>query len=299
MFRLLAPVLLTVTLALANPFPAQAETRNLVHAGETRSYIVEFPAAHGPAPAVIVLHGGGGTGRQVRRATGFTLTERGFVEIYPDALNREWNDGRVTLADAPMRASDDVGFLRALVASLAAEGRVDPSRVFVTGISNGGAMTQRLLCDAPDLVAGAAVVAMNLPAGLACPPGPPAPLLFLLGTADPIVPYAGGPITIGRRDRGAVLPAEETYAFYASRNRCGGYRETLLPDSARRDGVRVRVREWQGCAAPFAAYIAEGGGHSWPGARHRPLVAAITGRTAQDISATAEISAFFEALARR
>lgn len=278
--------------------PASAETRTLLHDGRERSYIAEFPASAAPAPAIIVLHGGRGSGRQVQRYTDFDLTGRGFVELYPDGIDSHWNDGRAALDGAPLGSVDDVGFLLAMIDSLAAEGRVDPARVFVTGISNGGAMSQRLICHVPGRIAGAAIVAMNFPVGLDCPPGQPVPVLFLLGSADPLVPWGGGRVAPGRDiDRGSVRPAEETLGFYAARNGCAGMAETTLPDADPGDGIRILFREGRGCAAPFGAFIAEGGGHTWPGARDVRLLARIVGPTARDISATAEISAFFAALA--
>lgn len=278
---------------------AAAETRRLLHDGIDRSFIVDFPSTEGPAPAVVVLHGGGGSARQVRRHTGFALDERGFVQIYPDAVDRNWNDGRLARDGTELRGTDDLGLILAIVDGLVAEGRVDPSRVFATGISNGGAMSQRLVCQAPGRIAGAAVVAMNFPVGLDCPPGPAVPMLFILGTADPLVPHDGGPVGRGRSDRGAVASVEDTLSFYAVRNGCDGSTSRPLPDIDPGDGILLEYHEGLGCSAAFGALIAEGGGHTWPGAREVRLIARIVGPTARDISATAEISAFFEALAAR
>ena len=292
MRRVLIPALACLSLA----GPALAEDRELVHDGTIRSYEIHGPAT-GPAPALLVLHGGGGRGWQIRRHAEFTLAEQGWVTIYPDALDRLWNDGRHALAGGPLRRTDDVGFLRRLLGGLAAEGRIDPARIYVTGISNGGAMTQRLLCEAPELVAGAAVVAMNFPVGLDCPDGPAVPMLFLLGTEDPLVPYAGGPVSVGRRDRGAVRPAADTFAFYARRNRCAGTRETLLPDTDPGDGTRVRRVEHTGCTRPLVAYVIEGGGHTWPGRAPPLLIRAFVGRASRDIDGTRVIQELFTNLA--
>lgn len=289
---------LLVWLACLVALPAGAETRTLLHDGRTRSYIVEFPAGTAPAPALIVLHGGGGSARQVRRQAENTLAAEGWVVVYPDAERRVWSDPRRVLPGAAAPGADDPGFLRALVGALVAEGRVDPARVHMAGISNGGALAHLVLCEAPELVAGAVIAIMTLPEGLDCPAdGPPRPLLLMLGTADGLVPYGGGPVAFRNHVRGHVRSAEETYALYAARNRCGAPVDRMLPDADPGDGVRVRVREWQGCAAPLVALIAEGGGHGWPGRAGR-LRRIDPAPVPMDYSATAEMEAFLRAIDR-
>ncbi len=271
--------------------------QSLLHDGIERTYLIEHPAQKGPAPTIVVLHGGGGRAAQIQRHAGFDLTRHGWVEIYPQGIDKSWNDGRTTVAGGSFRSGDDVGFLRALLQKLSKDGIVDPSRIYFTGPSNGGAMTQRMLCNAPDLVAGAAPVIMNFPIGLSCPPAPPKPVLFILGTEDPLVPYAGGPITLGRKDRGAVWPARKTYAFYARRNGCGSSVISDLPDLDPGDGMRSSKTTWIDCEAPLLTIDVQGGGHTWPGAKTRPIMERIVGRTTRDFSATAEIEAFFRAQA--
>lgn len=299
--RLLALALMALPLLAPAPSHA-AEERTVGVDGRDRRYVVEFPersaAAAGPRPAVIVFHGAGGTAERVRGYTDMRLSEEGWVEVYPDAVGGLWSDGRASLAGGALRRGNDIGFVRAMVADLVAEGRVDPDRIFFTGPSNGGAMTMLVLCQAPELAAGAAVHIMTLPVGLDCPPGPPVPLMFVLGTNDPLVPYGGGVIRIRGRDRGGVRSADETLAFWAGRNRCGAAAERPLADRDPDDGTRVRLVEHRGCAAPLLAFIVDGGGHSWPGATSLPpLVGRFLGRTSRDISATEETQGFFRRLA--
>ena len=270
-----------------------AEEKRIFHDGLKRFYLIERPDAEGPAPALVVLHGGGGSARQVRRHTGFTLDREGWVEIYPNAIEKQWNDGRTALSGGPLREGDDIGFLRRILKQLADDGVISRRRIYVTGPSNGGAMTQRLVCQAPELLAGAAPVIMNFPVGLDCPGRRAVPMLFILGTEDPLVPFHGGPITVGKRDRGGVMPAPDTLAFYARRNGCAKAVQRQLPDVDPDDGTRVSRIDYRGCQTPLAALIAEGGGHTWAGAPDRPLLRRVVGITSRDISATAEIERFF------
>lgn len=295
--RLIA-ILLALLIALPI-LPAGAETRTIRHDGTERSYRIDRPArADGPLPALVVLHGGGGSARQIRRHAGFRLSRAGWAVIYPQGLNKSWNDGRTGADGSLLRTADDAGFLLAMIDDLARRGEIDPARVFFAGISNGGAMSIRMACAHPRRVAGIAVVAMTVPEGLPCPPRRPVPALFILGDADPLVPYDGGPVTLGRRDRGRVLAAADSLRLWARANRCRDMETAMLPDRDPADGIRIGSTRGLRCAAPLVILTAKGGGHTWPGARRRPLMEKIVGPTARDISATAEIERFVRALAR-
>jgi polyhydroxybutyrate depolymerase len=268
-------------LLLCTPLPAQ-ERLELMHGGIMRHALVDAARGVRNAPLVIALHGGIVGPSIIRRRAAVTLPRRGWVVAWP-AAHGEWNDGRRQPNGAPYNGADDVGFMRALVAELAERGLVDPARVFVAGVSLGGTMALRIVCDAPDLVRGAAVTLAALPVGLACAPdGVPVALLLLHGTADPIMPPGGG--RIGGdialvRDRGHVRSVAETVAFFAARNRCAGHRDVGPPGRNGARGAGIVARQYTGCAAPLVHYIVNGGGHSWPGP-----------------SATAAVERFFEGL---
>jgi polyhydroxybutyrate depolymerase len=284
-------------LFLAGAAQASQTTRaTLVHNGAERSFILDAAPGLRDAPLLIVLHGGIGGAEFVRRRAGVGLHYRGWAVAWPSAVD-QWNDGRRDRLGRPYGSGDDVGFLRALAERLAAEGMVDRERVFVAGVSIGGIMALRMLCEAPDLVAGAVATIAAFPEGYDCPPGPPRPALFLHGDADPLMPPEGGPVG-GRsllvRDRGDVISAEATADLLARRNGCDGVEAVPLPDRAPDDGSTVVRREHRDCAAPFVHYVVRGGGHGWPGSRPPRLGDAIVGATNQDFSATRAIEGFLE-----
>lgn len=286
-------LLLTVLAFLAVATTAGAAGKFQIDlGGQTRRYIVEMPRGPRPAPAIIVLHGGTGTPSRIRRIAEFRLHERGWAEIYPEGIRRQWNDGRIGANGKALSDTMDLAFLRAMIAQLTEKGIIDPRQVFFAGASDGGAMTLRVVCQAPELVAGAAIVIMNQPVGLDCSDGRPVPLLFIQSADDPLVPFAGGRVLAqGGEDRGSVLSAAETLARFALRNRCGAWEEFPIPDLFD-DGTTVRLRSWRGCDAPLRQFIIDGGGHTWPGNRNHRWVEKLFGRTSLDISATFEIEAF-------
>ncbi len=66
-----------------------------------------------------------------------------------------WNAG-TCCGEAMTSNSDDVGYFRKMIDILIEKYRVDESRIFATGWSNGGYMTYRLACELSDKIAGGA-----------------------------------------------------------------------------------------------------------------------------------------------
>jgi polyhydroxybutyrate depolymerase len=279
--------------------PGDPERRRLSHDGRERTSLLYRPPDLDPGthPLVVVLHGGGGDGERVARTTGFSslAAEAGFLVAYPDGTPN-WNDGRDGAGPPGAAGVDDVGFLRALVGRLGDDPDVDPERVGVTGISNGGMMTLRVVCEAPDVPAAAATVAASLPVGRDCDPSEPVPLLALHGTADPLVPYGGGAVGFvrGSGGRGRVRSAEATVGRFVGAYGCGPDPETRRLPNRVRDATHVTERRYDGCSggAVVRHLVVHGGGHGWPGTDHGALDLAL-GNTTQDVDATRAIWEFF------
>ncbi|MEL7466655.1 MAG: hypothetical protein AAFN79_21455 [Pseudomonadota bacterium] len=289
-----------IALFLAAPVSAfESRVLRIQHDGLDRRALMDARADVRGAPVLIVLHGGIAGPETVRRRARVGLAREGWIVLWPYAVD-DWNDGRTRRSGTPYDDADDVGFMRALVADLARRGMADPDRVFVAGPSLGGTMALRLLCDAPDFIAGAAVAIASLPQGKDCPPGPPRPILYIHGTDDGIMPPDGGRIggsSIFIRDRGRVTSVDETLAILARRNGCAGFAESRVPDRAPGDGSTVRLRDYRGCAEPLRHFIIDGGGHTWPGSGSSSVGRSFIGATNQDISATREVEAFFKRIA--
>ena len=134
--------------------------------GVARSYILQRADAR-PAPLVIVLHGNTQTGapwwREPRGRRSPSASD--FSVVFPDGLNRAWADLRPDTkraGRAPPKGTDDVAFIVRLVEKFIADGTADPRRIYLTGISNGGAMTMTMIGARADLFAAAAAVIFNL-----------------------------------------------------------------------------------------------------------------------------------------
>lgn len=280
----------------------QDETRRVLHDARERSFILHRPLTlpAGPRPVVFALHGGGGSARNMIDLTHGRLNaladRDGFYVVYPEGVEKGWNDGRRDIQSIAHRENiDDVGFLRTLLAGLAAEFPIDANRTLVAGISNGGMMSYRLACEAPEFRL-AVPVAAQISALLApeCRPPRPITLVMINGEEDPIVPYAGGPIRLLRwtRSRGEVLSTDATFALWIKWNGCApSAPEAALPDRDPADGTRVYVRRSSACAAGVQTilYRIQGGGHAWPGG-WAYLGEGLIGRTSRDLDVSEVIA---------
>lgn len=121
-------------------------------------------------PLVLVLHGCRQDAAGYDRAAGWSslAEERGFAVVYAEQ-KRINNPGRCFTWFRPSEVTRDRGelmSLRQMVAHAAEQAASDAARVFVTGLSAGGAMAAAVLANYPDVFAGGAVIA-GLPFGAA------------------------------------------------------------------------------------------------------------------------------------
>jgi polyhydroxybutyrate depolymerase len=217
----------------------------------------------GRRPVIVVLHGGSGSGARVRRNLGLedAIRSHNVTLVYPDAIDGHWGDTKET-------AQRDIDFLRTLIDQLIGNGTADRRKIFIVGSSTGGMLALRIACDrAGQAYAGVATIIANLPADIAesCQPPKPIPLMVINGTANPIMPYAGGKTTLGD-SKIEVVSTDATLAAFAKADGCGDGRTTLaLPDKDPRDGTRSYLDKLNGCKAPIELIRIEGGGHTIPG----------------------------------
>jgi polyhydroxybutyrate depolymerase len=305
-------LILFATVSLLVLFSCAHATRQtghtLSHDGLERRYILyqpDFKTGYSDArPLLMVLHGGGGTSRGMLRLTNGRFNELadrdGFFVVYPQGIDKSWNDGRPDkISGAHRKGIDDVGFLRVLIDHLIVRYPIDSNRIFVTGISNGGLMSYQLGCSLPDKIRAIAPVTAQIPTAVAplCGFESTVSLAVFNGTEDPLVPYNGGQITVLGRQRGMVLSTDKTIRIWRSKNRCRPEPLTKeLPDIAA-DGTRVIKIEYSGCKneSKVVLYRIEGGGHTWPDGRQYLPVRRI-GRTTRDINGCDEIWRFFQSL---
>lgn len=280
---------------------AQTSTERITAGGRDREYRLRIPRRPAPAPGypvVLVFHGGGGNARQIERATGFSaLADReGVVVVYPQGIGDQWNDERtVPGSRAHEEHVDDVGFVGTLLGALRRRLTIDSTRIFATGISNGGFISNLIAERLPRRIAAIAPVAGGIGDAVAAAfhAEPGVSVLLLQGTEDPLVPYGGGGVSRGRR--GSTVSSDSVVRLWNAANGISGPpARSTLPDRDPRDGCRADVERWTGGVGgtEVIRYRLVGGGHTWPGgAQYLPR--RLVGVVCRDFDATDEIWRFF------
>ena len=235
--------------------------------GKPRTALISRPADVGPTerlPVVFFLHGLGGTSEIMfdEAANGFTPATHRVIAVFPQGVWRSWNAGQCCRPSTTL-GIDDVAFLHALVTDMKRRPQVDPTKVFMTGFSNGGMMVYRYLCDHADEVAGAMSVAGINISG--CEPNAPVPFLQMSGTKDIVVPYYGDNSALGRLFGPWSIPTAQGSIEAVSDAMGCDPRSTAGPSSTFKQFV-VTSREWTSCPSGgrvrFVTYGEQG--HWWP-----------------------------------
>lgn len=272
-----------------------------------RTYLVHLPTGYTPAtryPLLLVFHGGRGAGAKIAKQTGFGgyADREGFIAVFPDGIEHNWNDGRGT-TDAERLGVDDVKFVRMLTAHLQQALSIDPARIYATGVSNGGIFAHRLGCELADVLAGIGPVIGAMPSRLmsACRPAEPISIMAIQGDADPFIPIHGGEEgwQSGLGDGGLLESAESTRVFWARKNDCSDPPDVIQIPPTVQDGTRVTTSTYARCAngVEVQYHVVEGMGHVWP---PKPAQAPrISGPSSQNLNASEVIWEFFKSHPKR
>ncbi len=226
-----------------------------------REYLIHVPSGYragSETPLVLDFHGHSSNASQQEERSGLSdvADQQGFIVVYPQGVREA--DGETGWATTASRAArvDDVLFVGDLLDKLQGQFCIDPRRIYATGFSNGGGMTNLLACTMATRIAAIAPVAGAFPPDPypgGCRPDRPVPVLELHGTEDLIVPYDG---RAGTHDPSIL----EWLAEWAARDGC-----TAGPETFYEQGTVTGI-EWTGCKNNSAVvhYRISKAGHVWP-----------------------------------
>jgi polyhydroxybutyrate depolymerase len=280
-------------------------TVNLTIDGIGRNFIVYLPIGYnnaGKLPMIFALHGGTGNPEGMMKLANFipVAEKEKIILVYPAGIERNWNDGRPTTPN--QLGINDVSFINQVIDYMISKYPVDGTRVYATGISNGGFMSSRLGCELSNKIAAIAVVAATIEAtsiATNCNPSNPVPAMYIHGTNDRLVPITGGEMTAGGTAGGFILSHTQTIDKWVALNKCNSNPViTDLPDIAN-DGTTIKQSVYGNGTngAEVVSYIIDNGGHTWPQG-FQYLSEAIIGKTSQDMNGCEVIWSFFKKFKR-
>lgn len=249
---------------------AQTRTVSLVVNGETRSFNYAVPRQTSQLPVILSFHGFGGSAAQQEEMSGLTpiATQNGMIIVYPEG--RKAVGGKQYWAtQARQDEAGELAFVRAILQYLGGNHSIDRSRIYATGISNGGGMASLVASRMSRQIAAIAPVSGAYYEYSRYQPASDVPILAFHGTSDRIVPLRG---------RNNLPPIQDWASFWAGHNGC-----SRRPEIVQQTSAQTRFR-WGGCSAPVTLVVIQGGRHAWPGGKRGG---------ASSVNASREIIAFF------
>ncbi len=264
----------------------------ILSGGLLRHYRLHIPTGYRDnveQALVLNFHGHAGSVAGQEQLTGFSALadQQDFIVVYPQGIVGP--DGHTGWSTGPARNPqvNDVLFVSDLLNHLQATLCINPERIYATGFSNGGGMTNMLACKMSMRIAAFAPVSgayPDVPGG--CHPGRPVPILEIHGTADHVVPYNGS------KAKG-YPPIQQWLQQWAIRDDCtlNPVISTLQP--------RVVEEHWLNCreSNTLIHYRIVGEGHTWPSQNLFDTRIYLSGRKKRlsPIDATVLIWEFFQA----
>ena len=266
-----------------------------MHDGITRQYYVSYPTnPFEPCPLIINMHGYGGNAtwhRNYSEMDNYAIPQN-IVVVYPEGMLNSWNVG----AYWENNNFDDVGFIRALIDSVAAQFSIDLDRVYACGFSNGGYMAYELSCELADKIAAFGSVTGNflLNENQVCNHSRKIPIIDFHGTADNFVSYdvdLEGNLTY---NDGSLL-FEENRAYWMDFN---GLTEMTIEEVLNTDlldgsWVEKYTVYSESTTAQFVHYKVYNGGHQWFGSISANSNIGYLGVNNHDINTNEELINFF------
>ena len=248
-----------------------------------RTYEYYIPTGYDGSEAVPLLfsfHGLGSNGIDQIDLTKFDVLaeQEGFIAVFPDATDLtgyscnetlpplegaeiQWNLGEGSLQSCA--GIDDVGFVADLVDWFEANYKIDASRIYSTGMSDGALFSYLLAFNLTDTFAGIAPVCGPMPWGFGNPTTAPITVILMHGTADPILAYNG----YGGSGGNVTYSVDETIAYW-----CGVDSITAEPvetvwGPTEEDPTYVTRYVYSGGTngTEVILFKVDGGGHTWPG----------------------------------
>ncbi|QPK78579.1 prolyl oligopeptidase family serine peptidase [Corynebacterium lizhenjunii] len=259
-FKDIADALNGLAGGIGNAGSTHRTTRTINVPGQgQRSYLLSLPAGHNGISPTPVLFGFSGWTHSAEQGAGYMNLERAAgneaIVVYPQPrANASGTLGWEGPSYAPTRRGEDVDFARAIVDQLNRDYAIDRSRIYATGLSNGGGMALNLACQAPETFAAVAGVATASYTPIFDGCRGQVPTLLIHGTNDDIARYANDGIGQG----GPYYSTREAWRRIGERNLCNTTNNLRVSQ-----GNGYESFAYSNCLADTVLYRVNGGTHTW------------------------------------
>ncbi len=238
-------------------------------------------------PLVVMLHGRHDSDKYAESAYHWdsTADKNGFVVVYPNGYHGTWDAGLCCGASSANKI-DDAGFLTQLINDLTTQQNIDPNRIYVTGMSNGGLMAYRMACDSPLHLAAIGSVSGALVE--VCKETHPTSVIEIHGGKDKLLPLAGRGGSIS--DPGYIPSVQASLRHWIVADKCDDAKTTVMGE------ITDTTRSCDAGRGIELIVIANAG-HQWPGSKRHLRVDDLFGTAEPSplLNATAKLWAFFAA----
>ncbi|HEX8460243.1 MAG TPA: poly(3-hydroxybutyrate) depolymerase [Segetibacter sp.] len=269
MYKLLIVFILLKSINLE----AQVITDSIKCEGHYRTFHYNNPVNKKKNSLMFVLHGSGGNGKDMMKSAG-SFEEKtkaeGLLVVYPDGYEKYWNECRkAATSTANILNINENVFFAGMIDYVNKRFKINKQQVFAFGVSGGGHMVYKLALTMPGKFKAITAVIANLPDtnNLDCVEARrPLPVMIINGTADPVNPYNGGPMSVANAVWGNVRSTDRTVKYWAE---LAGYSgqpaKENLPDTDTTDGKTIERYTYKENGKPEVVLLKViGGKHDFP-----------------------------------
>ena len=248
-----------------------------------RTYYISYPKNNiDSIPLIINMHGTPSNAWQQRlysEMDSYALPQN-IAVVYPEGINKTWNVGAGDV--------DDIGFIDALIDTIASQYNIDLDRIYACGMSMGGYMTYELACELSHKIAafGSVTGTFIHNENQQCKINRKVPIIHFHGTSGQYVLY--GDSTSLFYDT-----VESSINFWIDRNDASLLSIDTLDNQSDKTYVEKYVYTDELDSVEIVHFKVINGGHQWFGSKTGNLIKWIVGNNNHDINTNEELIKFF------
>ena len=257
--------------------------------GKKREYYLSLPEdTSKPFPLIINFHGFLSHAieqQEFSRMDNYAHLN-GVGVIYPEGINKSWNIGKDMMSE-----ENDIGFVNALIDSVASKYNIDSDRIYACGFSNGGEFSYELMCGLSNKIAAFGSVGGNfiINEKRSCNINREIPLIHIHGTKDRLAKYNGY--------NGYFLSTISSVDFWAKHNQLDKMVVENIEDIHKKDRTTVEKYTFykDNSDTKVIHLKVVNGGHVWLGSPTSDLFyqKLLFGRNNHEINSSKELVDFF------